>query len=570
MDINLSNNNQSIIDLNVGKDQKYATISSALKDCQQSQVYYNINLDSGIYEEILTLPENCCIQGKNGSYVVIKSPNTFLDEDEDETELTNDNQINALITCNHNTTINNLNIELNNIDIDSQLIGINSQNKNNILIENISIYQSVNNLSLPNMTGVRLYGGEYHQLDNININFNLGFGFINGIIFDTTRDVRCLNSNINISSPNKRSLGITFNDCSYINNVFIEYCNIKISNSIDNLGIYCINSSFNMNYSTILINSNDNMCHCIYLSNKDIFNNDYKTAIELDDIFVKLLPDNLLLIDNKIVFNSNDDDEDDDLKITFQDLGYEANDIVDFNNNKYRIINVLDNELVIEIQEQEQIVKPTNNLDLLKKLNQIYISYNTISTEQSFNSKINNVIFIEDFSLKSYRIFERYNNLFGNKINTRLCLVENNQNNKIKQVSISDEYNNLNLGMIISIDNSSSENNKGKISKIKNDKLVIGIYSHSDKNDMETIHNLIVSGECLIWVSNISGKVNYGDYITSSNLEGIGMLQNDDIYHNYTIGKCVQNVNWSDAIEYIEVDNKLFCKMLLKVLITTT
>ena len=58
--------------------------------------------------------------------------------------------------------------------------------------------------------------------------------------------------------------------------------------------------------------------------------------------------------------------------------------------------------------------------------------------------------------------------------------------------------------------------------------------------------------------------------MTTSQILGVGMLQDDDIYHNYTLGKCVQNVDWNDANDYIEYNDELYCKILLKILITTT
>ena len=40
--------------------------------------------------------------------------------------------------------------------------------------------------------------------------------------------------------------------------------------------------------------------------------------------------------------------------------------------------------------------------------------------------------------------------------------------------------------------------------------------------------------EIVIWVCNINGNLENGDYITSSIVTGYGELQDDDLLHNYT------------------------------------
>jgi hypothetical protein len=44
-------------------------------------------------------------------------------------------------------------------------------------------------------------------------------------------------------------------------------------------------------------------------------------------------------------------------------------------------------------------------------------------------------------------------------------------------------------------------------------------------------------GEGAIWVTNINGNIQNGDYITSSSVPGYGKKQDDDILHNYTVAK---------------------------------
>ena len=44
-------------------------------------------------------------------------------------------------------------------------------------------------------------------------------------------------------------------------------------------------------------------------------------------------------------------------------------------------------------------------------------------------------------------------------------------------------------------------------------------------------------GEGAIWVCNINGSFENGDYITSSSIQGFGMRQESDSEKNYTVAK---------------------------------
>ena len=51
-------------------------------------------------------------------------------------------------------------------------------------------------------------------------------------------------------------------------------------------------------------------------------------------------------------------------------------------------------------------------------------------------------------------------------------------------------------------------------------------------------------GEGALWVSDICGNLESGDYITTSNIPGYGMKQSDDILHNYTVAKITMDCNF--------------------------
>tara|TARA_B110000908_G_scaffold169590_1_gene227045 strand:- start:814 stop:3000 length:2187 start_codon:yes stop_codon:yes gene_type:complete len=103
---------------------------------------------------------------------------------------------------------------------------------------------------------------------------------------------------------------------------------------------------------------------------------------------------------------------------------------------------------------------------------------------------------------------------------------------------------------------------KVALSDTSNDKRVFGVISDSEdsgntrefyqgsfvstyeKEDSDT--RLIINslGEGAVWVSNYSGSLQNGDYITSSPISGLGMKQDDDLLHNYTVAKITQDCNF--------------------------
>ena len=52
-------------------------------------------------------------------------------------------------------------------------------------------------------------------------------------------------------------------------------------------------------------------------------------------------------------------------------------------------------------------------------------------------------------------------------------------------------------------------------------------------------------GEGAIWVCNINGNLENGDYITTCEMPGYGMKQDDDLLHNYTVAKITCNCDFS-------------------------
>ena len=76
------------------------------------------------------------------------------------------------------------------------------------------------------------------------------------------------------------------------------------------------------------------------------------------------------------------------------------------------------------------------------------------------------------------------------------------------------------------------------LSRKKKDKRVFGVLGMPNRNTNNK-NRLIVNsiGEGAICVSNTNGNIENGDYLQSSDLLGYGEKQDDDLLHNYTIGK---------------------------------
>ena len=62
-------------------------------------------------------------------------------------------------------------------------------------------------------------------------------------------------------------------------------------------------------------------------------------------------------------------------------------------------------------------------------------------------------------------------------------------------------------------------------------------------------------GEGAIWVTNKNGNLEAGDYITTSDIPGYGMKQEDDFLHNYTVAKITMDCNFNP--EYIKKETIL-------------
>jgi len=75
------------------------------------------------------------------------------------------------------------------------------------------------------------------------------------------------------------------------------------------------------------------------------------------------------------------------------------------------------------------------------------------------------------------------------------------------------------------------------------DKSVFGVYSHKDRE--ENSHSIYAIGDGHVLVTDGGGNVEIGDYLTSSNVAGYAMKQDDDLLHSYTLAKATESVDWN-------------------------
>ena len=105
-----------------------------------------------------------------------------------------------------------------------------------------------------------------------------------------------------------------------------------------------------------------------------------------------------------------------------------------------------------------------------------------------------------------------------------------------------------------------------ELSDSDNDKRVFGVISSHEDNEREYQQGTFVSvydipkdderviinslGEGAVWVTNINGNLENGDYITTSTAAGLGQKQDDDILHSYTVAKITQDCDFSGGTDF--------------------
>ena len=107
-----------------------------------------------------------------------------------------------------------------------------------------------------------------------------------------------------------------------------------------------------------------------------------------------------------------------------------------------------------------------------------------------------------------------------------------------------------------------------ELSNKEKDKRVIGVITNKTNNgnkynDKDFFNNKYIKinslGDGMLWVSNINGNFEAGDFITTSKIEGIGQRQDDNICYNYTVAKITSDLDFknSNNVKEIKLDTQL-------------
>jgi hypothetical protein len=160
------------------------------------------------------------------------------------------------------------------------------------------------------------------------------------------------------------------------------------------------------------------------------------------------------------------------------------------------------------------------------------------------------------------------------------------------EVKLSDDFPaNIRAGMIVSVTGETQvrRDNDGKISisstlptvklcDVANDKAVFGVfvtegplpkdhwYRAKESERFATVNAL---GEGRVWVCDINGKVEVGDYITTSPVPGYGQKQYDNLLRSCTLGKATESVDWNSVTETIEFGGRIYKVYLIAVVYTS-
>jgi hypothetical protein len=117
-----------------------------------------------------------------------------------------------------------------------------------------------------------------------------------------------------------------------------------------------------------------------------------------------------------------------------------------------------------------------------------------------------------------------------------------------------------------------------KLSKVTKDKAVFGVivkevplpkdhwYENREGERFATVNAL---GEGRVWVANINGNIEAGDYITTSSVAGYGQRQDDDVLHSYTLGKAIETADWDSVTETVQFEGQIIKVYLIAVVYTS-
>tara|TARA_B000000475_G_C16004897_1_gene450499 strand:+ start:740 stop:4447 length:3708 start_codon:yes stop_codon:yes gene_type:complete len=337
--------------------------------------------------------------------------------------------------------------------------------------------------------------------------------------------------------------GLKYNS---VNKIIIENVDIlykfkiiyRLSENILSENENIINYFLKINFQNLLVEYNiDNGKNILYGQNIKCFGYD---NIGLGSLY-NLYGNNSVVIGNKI---GNDFINNSIIVGNNSFNNVIARNIISIGNNNYNNIN--DNVLFDKLCSKNPIIIG-NNIDFngneLLNINNVIIE-----TEEDIiigkNLIISNLRLYKDDKLFAYIDSDIGSNFIGQHV-------------------IENDFINIFVGGYIV---SSINEKKIKLSDMEKDQSVFGVIGDKNLslikmvNNNELIINVIGIGN--IWVSNYNGNLKVGDLITTCYIPGIGMKQDDDIIHSYTVAKIRIDCNFEGDIKYIRLNGDIIDKRI--------
>ena len=168
-----------------------------------------------------------------------------------------------------------------------------------------------------------------------------------------------------------------------------------------------------------------------------------------------------------------------------------------------------------------------------KRIGDVYIDFT--GQHSTFNFDINTIKYTGYITVSTGLYFDRNKKQIFSKNNTTLI----NTNDTLPLITFSNKTNQCNVYGVIS-----------------------NYYDHNEairtsSQDYENCIHVNSLGDGAIWVSDMNGILENGDYITTSDIPGIGMKQHDDIYHSYTVAKITMDCDFNPKLlEYKYIESK--------------
>ncbi len=108
------------------------------------------------------------------------------------------------------------------------------------------------------------------------------------------------------------------------------------------------------------------------------------------------------------------------------------------------------------------------------------------------------------------------------------------------------------------------------------DKAVFGVFVSEDQHTEDhwlqrevRVGTVNALGEGRVWVCNSKGDIEAGDYLTTSSVPGYGQKQEDDLLHNYTLGKATETIDWNSVTKVVTINGKTYKVYLIGVVYTS-